>query len=106
MYTKRGENVVVNWLRRDAELAHLSDRELLAKTRELVDDRIRCSRCWRIWRRSMRAGCTAPEPARACTRTALQLRFSEDAAARRAGAAKLVKRFPLLLDATRTVSCT
>jgi hypothetical protein len=28
-----------------------------------------------------------------------ELRFSEDAAARRAGAAKLVKRFPLLLDA-------
>ena len=28
-----------------------------------------------------------------------ELRFSEDAAARRAGAAKLVKRFPLLLSA-------
>jgi hypothetical protein len=85
----------------DAGLAHLSDRELLAKTRELV------GRSNQLFAALLAHLAEVDERGlhrtRACaslyTYCIYELRLSEDAAARRAGAAKLVKRFPLLLNA-------
>ena len=85
----------------DAGLAHLSDRELLAKTRELVG---RSNQVFAaLLAHLAEVDARGLHRTRACaslyTYCIYELRFSEDAAARRAGAAKLVKRFPLLLDA-------
>lgn len=85
----------------DAGLAHLSDRELLAKTRELVG---RSNHVFAaLLAHLAEVDARGLHRTRACaslyTYCIYELRFSEDAAARRAGAAKLVKRFPLLLDA-------
>ena len=85
----------------DAGLAHLSDRELLTKTRELVG---RSNQVFAaLLAHLAEVDARGLHRTRACaslyTYCIYELRLSEDAAARRAGAAKLVKRFPLLLDA-------
>jgi hypothetical protein len=85
----------------DAGLAHLSDRELLANTRELVG---RSNQVFAaLLAHLAEVDARGLHRTRACaslyTYCIYELRFSEDAAARRAGAAKLVKRFPLLLRA-------
>src|SRR6187402_2903795 len=96
------KNVVVNLAPGGAAgLAHLSDRELLAKTRELVG---RSNQLFAaLLAHLAEVDARGLHRTRACaslyTYCIYELRFSEDAAARRAGAAKLVKRFPLLLDA-------
>src|SRR4051812_1953587 len=103
MQTSAGANDVVVKLvpGGDAELAHLSDRELLAKTRELVG---RSNQVFAaLLAHLAEVDTRGLHRTRACaslyTYCIYELRFSEDAAARRAGAAKLVKRFPLLLEA-------
>jgi hypothetical protein len=85
----------------DGGLAHLSDRELLDKTRELVG---RSNHVFAaLLAHLAEVDARGLHRTRACaslyTYCIYELRFSEDAAARRAGAAKLVKRFPLLLSA-------
>ena len=85
----------------DAGLAHLSDRELLASTRALVGSSNRIFAA--LLAHLAEVDARGLHRTRACaslyTYCIYELRFSEDAAARRAGAAKLVKRFPLLLPA-------
>ena len=82
-------------------LAHLSDSELLFNTRSLVDRSNQVLAALLAHLAEVEA--RGLHRTRACaslyTYCIYELRFSEDAAARRAGAAKLVKRFPLLLDA-------
>jgi hypothetical protein len=82
-------------------LAHLSDSELLSNTRSLVDRSNQVLAALLAHLAEVEA--RGLHRTRACaslyTYCIYELRFSEDAAARRAGAAKLVKRFPLLLDA-------
>jgi 5-methylcytosine-specific restriction endonuclease McrA len=82
-------------------LAHLSDSELLFNTRSLVDRSNQVLAALLAHLAEVEA--RGLHRTRACaslyTYCIYELRFSEDAAARRASAAKLVKRFPLLLDA-------
>jgi hypothetical protein len=82
-------------------LAHLSDSELLSNTRSLVDRSNQVFAALLAHLAEVEA--RGLHRTRACaslyTYCIYELRFSEDAAARHAGAAKLVKRFPLLLDA-------
>ena len=82
-------------------LAHLSDSELLASTRHLVGRSNQVFAALLLHLAEVEA--RGIHRTRACsslyTYCIYELRFSEDAAARRAGAAKLVKRFPALLDA-------
>jgi hypothetical protein len=82
-------------------LAHLSDSELLSNTRSLVDRSNQVLAALLAHLAEVEA--RGLHRTRACaslyTYCIYELRFSEDGAARRAGAAKLVKRFPLLLDA-------
>lgn len=85
----------------DAGLARLSDCELLANTRQLVG---RSNHVFAaLLAHLAEVDSRGLHRTRACaslyTYCIYELRFSEDAAARRAGAAKLVKRFPLLLGA-------
>jgi hypothetical protein len=86
---------------RSGSLAHLSDSELLSNTRSLVDQSNQVLAALLAHLAEVEA--RGLHRTRACaslyTYCIYELRFSEDAAARRAGAAKLVKRFPLLLDA-------
>ncbi len=85
----------------DGSLAHLSDTELLASTRGLVGKSNQLFAALLAHLAEVEA--RGLHRTRACaslyTYCIYELRFSEDAAARRAGAAKLVKRFPLLLSA-------
>ena len=82
-------------------LSHLSDSELLASTRHLVGKSNQLLAALLVHLAEVEA--RGVYRTRACsslyTYCIYELRFSEDAAARRAGAAKLVKRFPALLDA-------
>jgi len=82
-------------------LAHLSDRELLANTRSLVGKSNQVFAA--LLAHLAEVDARGLHRTRACsslyTYCIYELRFSEDGAARRAGAAKLVKRFPLLLEA-------
>jgi hypothetical protein len=84
-----------------SSLAHLSDSELLSSTRSLVDRSNHVLAALLAHLAEVEA--RGLHRTRACaslyTYCIYELRFSEDAAARRAGAAKLVKRFPLLLHA-------
>jgi hypothetical protein len=84
-----------------SSLAHLSDSELLSNTRSLVDKSNQVLAALLAHLAEVEA--RGLHRTRACaslyTYCIYELRFSEDAAARRAGAAKLVKRFPLLLEA-------
>ena len=85
----------------DGSLAHLSDSELLTNTRGLVGKSNQVFAALLAHLAEVEA--RGLHRKRACaslyTYCIYELRFSEDAAARRAGAAKLVKRFPLLLEA-------
>src|SRR6188768_180352 len=85
----------------DGGLAHLSDSELLTNTRGLVGKSNQLFAALLAHLAEVEA--RGLHRTRACaslyTYCIYELRFSEDAAARRAGAAKLVKRFPLLLGA-------
>ena len=85
----------------DAGLAHLSDRELLASTRALVgrSNQIFAALLAHLAEVEARGLHRTRACASIYTYCIYELRFSEDAAARRAGAAKLVKRFPVLLPA-------
>jgi hypothetical protein len=85
----------------DADLAHLSDRELLANTRGLVgrSNQVFAALLAHLAEVESRGLHRTRGCASLYTYCVYELRFSEDAAARRAGAAKLVKRFPLLLPA-------
>ena len=82
-------------------LAHLSDAELLSNTRTLVGKSNQLFAALLAHLAEVEA--RGLHRTRACaslyTYCIYELRFSEDEAARRAGAAKLVKRFPLLLEA-------
>ena len=85
----------------DGRLAHLSNDELLANTRSLVGKSNQVFAALLAHLAEVEA--RGLHRTRACTSLytycIYELRMSEDAAARRAGAAKLVKRFPLLLGA-------
>jgi len=82
-------------------LAHLSDNELHANTRCLVGANNRLLAALLLHLAEVEA--RGIHRTRACsslyTYCIYELRFSEDAAARRAGAAKLVKRFPAVNEA-------
>jgi len=103
MHTSAGAKEVVVKLvpGGDPGLARLSDRELLAKTRALVGTSNQLFAA--LLAHLAEVDARGLHRTRACaslyTYCIYELRFSEDAAARRAGAAKMVKRFPLLLDA-------
>src|SRR4051812_19073598 len=103
MQTSAGANDVVVKLvpGGDAELAHLSDRELLAKTRELVGRSNQVLAA--LLEHLAEVDARGLHRTRACsslyTYCIYELRFSEDAAARRSAAAKLVRRFPAFLEA-------
>ncbi len=85
----------------DGGLAHLSNSELLANTRGLVGKSNQVFAA--LLQHLAEVEARGLHRTRACaslyTYCIYELRFSEDAAARRAGAARLVKRFPLLLGA-------
>ena len=85
----------------DGSLAHVSNAELLANTRGLVGKSNQVFAALLAHLAEVEA--RRLHRTRACaslyTYCIYELRFSEDAAARRASAAKLVKRFPLLFDA-------
>jgi hypothetical protein len=82
-------------------LDHLSDSELLASTRRLVGTSNQLFAALLAHLAEVEA--RGIHRTRACSSLyaycIYELRFSEDAAARRSGAAKLVKQFPILLDA-------
>ncbi|HXK19557.1 MAG TPA: hypothetical protein VNG33_17225, partial [Polyangiaceae bacterium] len=83
------------------DLAHLSDDELLTSTRRLVGASNQLFAALLAHLAEVEA--RGIHRTRACaslyTYCIYELRFSEDAAARRSSAAKFVKRFPALLDA-------
>jgi 5-methylcytosine-specific restriction endonuclease McrA len=82
-------------------LAHLSDHELLANTRRLVGKSNQLFAALLVHLAEVEA--RGIHRTRRCaslyTYCIYELRFSEDAAARRSSAARLVKQFPLLFDA-------
>jgi hypothetical protein len=82
-------------------LAHLSDDQLLANTRRLVGKSNQLFAALLVHLAEVEA--RGIHRARRCaslyTYCIYELRFSEDAAARRSSAARLVKEFPLLFDA-------
>jgi hypothetical protein len=82
-------------------LAHVSNEELLRRTRQLVGKSNQVFAA--LLEHLAEVEARGLHRTRSCTSLytycIYELRFSEDAAARRAGAAKLVKRFPAALDA-------
>src|SRR5687768_2257984 len=84
-----------------SSLAHLSDQELLTSTRRLVGKSNQVFAALLLHLAEVEA--RGIHRARLCaslyTYCVYELRFSEDAAARRSSAARLVKQFPALLDA-------
>jgi hypothetical protein len=82
-------------------LAHLSDQELLANTRRLVGKSNQLFAALLLHLAEVEA--RGVHRTRLCaslyTYCIYELRFSEDAAARRSSAARLVKQFPILFDA-------
>jgi hypothetical protein len=103
MHTNARGNAVVAKLvpGGDGSLALVSNAELLANTRGLVGKSNQVFAALLAHLAEVEA--RGLHRTRACaslyTYCIYELRFSEDAAARRASAAKLVRRFPLLLDA-------
>ena len=85
----------------ERSLAHLSDQELLASTRRLIGTANQVFAALLVHLAEVEA--RGLHRTRACaslyTYCIYELRFSEDAAARRVSAAKLTKRFPLLFEA-------
>jgi hypothetical protein len=82
-------------------LAHLSDDQLLANTRRLVgkSNQLFAALLVHLAEVETRGIHRARRCASLYTYCIYELRFSEDAAARRSSAARLVKEFPLLFDA-------
>jgi hypothetical protein len=82
-------------------LAHLSDEELLANTRRLVgkSNQLLAALLAHLAEVEARGIHRTRRCASLYTYCIYELRFSEDAAARRSAAARLVKQFPLLFDA-------
>jgi 5-methylcytosine-specific restriction endonuclease McrA len=82
-------------------LAHLSDQELLTNTRRLVGKSNQVFAALLLHLAEVEA--RGVHRARLCaslyTYCVYELRFSEDAAARRSSAARIVKQFPILFDA-------
>src|SRR5215207_9202154 len=82
-------------------LAHLDDQELLTSTRRLVGKSNHLFAALLLHLAEVEA--RGVHRARLCaslyTYCIYELRFSEDAAARRSSAARLVKEFPILFDA-------
>jgi 5-methylcytosine-specific restriction endonuclease McrA len=100
--TARVSDVVTKLARGGSgNLAHLSDSELLSNTRSLVGSSNQLFAA--LLAHLAEVDARGLHRTRACsslyTYCIYELRFSEDCAARRAGAAKLVKRFPPLLEA-------
>ncbi|HVY30189.1 MAG TPA: HNH endonuclease signature motif containing protein, partial [Polyangiaceae bacterium] len=84
-----------------ASLAQLSDEELLASTRRLVgkSNQLLAALLLHLAEVELRGVHRIRRCASIYTYCIYELRFSEDAAARRSAAAKWVKQFPALLDA-------
>ena len=82
-------------------LAHLSDDELLANTRRLVGktNQLLAALLLHLAEVEARGAHRTRRCASLYTYCIYELRFSEDAAARRSAAARLVKQFPPLFDA-------
>jgi len=82
-------------------LAHLSDEALLANTRRLVgkSNELLAALLAHLAEVEARGVHRTRRCSSLYTYCIYELRFSEDAAARRSSAARLVKQFPLLLDA-------
>src|SRR6187399_2483723 len=82
-------------------LAHVSDDELLANTRRLVgkSNQVLAALLVHLAEVEVRGAHRTRRCASLYTYCIYELRFSEDAAARRSSAARLVKQFPLLFDA-------
>src|SRR5882762_4876901 len=82
-------------------LAHLSDDELLANTRRLVgkSNQLFAALLVHLAEVETRGIHRTRRCASLYTYCVYELRFSEDAAARRSSAARLVKQFPSLFDA-------
>ncbi len=82
-------------------LSHLSDSELLATTRGLVgaSNHVFAALLVHLAEVETRGLYRLRSCSSLYTYCIYELRFSEDAASRRAGAAKLVKRFPVLFEA-------
>ncbi len=85
----------------DSNLAGLSDEELLANTRRLVgkSNHLLAALLVHLAEVETRGIHRARRCASLYTYCIYELRFSEDAAARRSAAARLVKQFPLLFHA-------
>jgi hypothetical protein len=85
----------------DPELAHLSDDELLANTRRLVgkSNHVLATLLVHLAEVEARGAHRTRRCASLYTYCIYELRFSEDAAARRSAAARLVKQFPPLFGA-------
>ena len=85
----------------EQSLSHLADAELLTSTRRLVG--VSNKLLSQLLLHLAEVETRGIHRTRACaslyTYCIYELRLSEDAAARRSSAARLVKRFPLLLDA-------
>ncbi len=84
-----------------ASLAQLTDDELLASTRRLVGktNQLLAALLMHLAEVEVRGTHRTRSCASLYTYCIYELRFSEDAAARRSGAARFVKQFPALLDA-------
>ena len=85
----------------DIALAELSDDELLANTRRLVgrSNQLLAALLVHLAEVEVRGAHRTRRCASLYTYCIYELRFSEDAAARRSAAARLVKQFPLLFSA-------
>ena len=86
-----------------ASLAQLTDEELLASTRRLVgrSNQLLAALLLHLAEVEARGVHRTRRCASLYTYCIYELRFSEDAAARRSAAARFVKQFPALLDAGR-----
>jgi hypothetical protein len=91
-----------------SSLAHLSDQELLTNTRRLVGRSNQTFAALLLHLAEVEA--RVIHRARLCaslyTYCVYELRFSEDAAARRSSAARLVKQYPPLFEPSPMASCT
>src|SRR5690349_13362307 len=85
----------------DTGLAHLSDDELLSSTRRLVgkSNHVLATLLLHLAEVETRGAHRTRRCASLYTYCIYELRFSEDAAARRSAAARLVKQFPILFSA-------
>jgi hypothetical protein len=99
--TQVAEFIVASVPGGERRLAHVSDAELLANTRRLVgrSNQVFAELLVHLAEVETRGLHRRRACASLYTYCIYELHFSEDAAARRAGAAKLIKKFPALFDA-------